>query len=189
MSSTPAQGKRFFIDAVVSQALREGAPLSDNEQWMLGFSESDPDFTVDPPRMSAFEAETSDREYEAKIAGLIRRAYEHDVELDSDAATSYRDARDSLRQGDHYLLIMVDRALRTRLQPRALRFLVKSGVFLVLVPATAFAVLMSVALGHMVVSALLTRRNGEAWPAFLGFLLIAGISAYLVRIIVREARS
>lgn len=35
-----AEAKSFFVDRIVSQASAEGQPLSDNERWILRFSES-----------------------------------------------------------------------------------------------------------------------------------------------------
>jgi hypothetical protein len=58
-----------------------------------------------------------DEEYEAKIAGLIERSWKHDVAADANAATRYREAFRTLKQSDHYLLIMIERALRKHLRP------------------------------------------------------------------------
>jgi hypothetical protein len=111
------QAKRFFVDRIVAQAVREGAPLSDAERQMLSFSESDREFAVDPALVEKLQAEISDEEYEAKISGLIERSWKRDVETDGSAGTLYREAFTTLSQGDHYLLIMLDRALRRRLRP------------------------------------------------------------------------
>ena len=66
-----AEAKSFFVDRIVSQASAEGQPLSDNERWMLRFSESDPDFIVDLHRVAQLEAEISDSDYEDKIVGFF----------------------------------------------------------------------------------------------------------------------
>jgi hypothetical protein len=115
--TSQGQAKRFFVDKVAAQALTEGAPLSDTERQMLSFFESDPEFTVDPALVEKLQAEISDEEYEAKIAGLIERSWKRDVETDANAGNLYREAFTTLSQGDHYLLIMIDRALRTHLRP------------------------------------------------------------------------
>jgi len=44
------QAKQFFVERIVAQARREGLPLSSDEEWMLSFSESDPEFAVDISR-------------------------------------------------------------------------------------------------------------------------------------------
>jgi len=115
--SSQAQAKRFFVDRIVAQAREEGSPLSDDEVWMLSFSESDPDFVVDPSRVERLSQEISDPEYEAKVAGLIKRAFEHDHRTDPRAADSYRAAYQELEKGDHYLSIMLSRTLARKLTP------------------------------------------------------------------------
>jgi hypothetical protein len=101
----------------VAQAVAEGTPLSDAERRMLSFSESDPEVAVDPALVAALQAEITDEDYEAKIASLIERSWTRDVEADTDARALYRDALMTLSQGDHYLLVMLDRALGRHLRP------------------------------------------------------------------------
>ena len=66
---------------------------------------------------SSIAAEISDADYEAKIAGLLERAYKHDVARDPMRRDTYREAYMVLNQGDHYLLVMIDRALGRHLRP------------------------------------------------------------------------
>ena len=117
MFTSQAQAKRFFVDKIAQQATREGHPLSENERWMLSFSESDPEFVVDAARVRALEAEISDAEYEKKVAGLADRAYEGDVASDPDAPASYKEAFRILGRGDHYILVMLRQGLSRRLRP------------------------------------------------------------------------
>jgi hypothetical protein len=159
---------------------------------MLGFSESDPDFVVDPSRVEQFESETSDSAFETRIADLIRRAHEHDLALDSSAGTLYQEARDSLRRGDHYLSVMVDRALGPGPGRGAVRTLAKSALFLILIPITLFATLLTVALAVALAGALPSRHphsGGETLGLAGGFVALAGIVWYLVRLMIRESRS
>jgi len=109
--SSQAEAKSSFVDRIVSQASAESQPLSDNERWMLRFSESDPDFIVDLHRVAQLEAEISDSDYEDKIVGLLERSYQRDASAGTNAQALYREASTTLHQGDHYLLIMIDRAL------------------------------------------------------------------------------
>jgi hypothetical protein len=46
--TSQGQAKRFFVEKVIGQAATEGVLLSDAEQRMLRFSESDPEFVVSP---------------------------------------------------------------------------------------------------------------------------------------------
>jgi hypothetical protein len=111
------EAKRFFVQKVITRATIEAKPLSETEQKMLNFSESDPDFVVDPILIERLEKEISDDEYEAKIAGLLERSYENDVASDKGAHEIYREAYAVLNQGDHYILIMIQHALGRRLRP------------------------------------------------------------------------
>ena len=117
MFTSQEEAKRFFVDKIAAQAEAEGIRLSDAEREMLSFSESDPEFAVDPTLVEKLQAEISDEEYEVKIAGLLERAWKRDVEADSNAGNLYREAFAALSQGDHYLLVMIDRALRSPLRP------------------------------------------------------------------------
>jgi len=110
------EAKRFFVDKVVAQARAEGMTLSGVELRMLSWSESDPDLVVDPelPARQAFEI--SDEEYEKKIAGLLSRCFKADVEKEPEAEAQYREAASVLRQGDHYILVMVDDAVGRQLK-------------------------------------------------------------------------
>jgi hypothetical protein len=114
--TSQGQAKHFFVEKVIAQAATEGVPLSDSEQRMLSVSESDPEFVVSPG-LEKLQAEISDDAYEAKIDGLIERAWKRDVESDSNSRTVYREAYTVLSQGDHYLLVMIDRALQRHLRP------------------------------------------------------------------------
>jgi hypothetical protein len=115
--TSQGQAKRFFVEKVIAQAATEGVPLSDTEQRMLSFSESDPEFVVSPGLVEKLQAEISDAAYEAKIAGLIEEAWQRDVESDRNARAVYREAFTILSQGDHYVLVTIDRALRRHLRP------------------------------------------------------------------------
>ena len=84
---------------------------------MLSWSESDPDFTPDPALADRLASEISDEEFEAKVTGLLERSYRQDVAASGGAHNTYREAYAVLRQGDHYLLVMIKRALGRRLRP------------------------------------------------------------------------
>lgn len=111
MFTSQGQAKRFFVEKILAQAKAEGQPLSEAEQWMLSFSESDPEFTVEPTMVERLATEIADDESETKIAGLIERECAGAVETNRAALDSYRQAYATLSQGDHYLLIMLKRGL------------------------------------------------------------------------------
>jgi hypothetical protein len=115
--TSQGQAKRFFVDRIVTQAATEGRPLSDAERQMLSFSESDPEFVVDPGLVERLQAEITDEHYEAKVADLLQRAWKHDLASDPHARERYSEAFGVLNQGDHYVLVMIDRALGRELRP------------------------------------------------------------------------
>jgi hypothetical protein len=78
---------------------------------MLSISESDPDCVVNPVLADQLAEEISDEEYEAKAFGLLERSWTRDVASDDIARHSYRKAYAVLSEGNHYLLVMIDRAL------------------------------------------------------------------------------
>ena len=117
MFSTEGQAKRFFVEKVVAQAALENSPLSTIERRMLSWSESDPESTPDVSLPAQLDAEISEEDYEAKVAGLLQRAYQRDLAAESGAAQSYKQAYSVLKQGDHYLLVMIDQGLKQYLRP------------------------------------------------------------------------
>ena len=117
MIRTPAEARRFFIDKVLAEARHQGIALTDAEQQMLGWSESAPDSTADPDLVDRLAAEISDEEYESKVSSLLGAALARDLQSDQHALDDYRRAHALLRQGDHYILVMIDRALGRRLRP------------------------------------------------------------------------
>ena len=84
---------------------------------MLSWSESDVHFKPDYRLAIAFEQQISDAEFEVEISRLIERAYDRDVAM----KVRYREARAKLAEGDHYILVMIDRALGLRVSGTRLR--------------------------------------------------------------------
>ena len=101
------QAKDFFVQQVAEQAALEGLLLSDIEKRMMYFTESDSSSCEDPLALnSEFEVQCDTDEYEAKVSGLLQRAYER--LRDSKAKDSWDGAISELRKGDHYLLVLLD---------------------------------------------------------------------------------
>jgi hypothetical protein len=81
--------------------------LSDVEIQMLGFTET----TASAKEMEAaavFERDFNDEEYEAKVAMLLKRAYQQDMK--SGEETAWDSALTELADEDLYLLVMIERA-------------------------------------------------------------------------------
>jgi hypothetical protein len=83
---------------------------------MLSWSESDPDFVVDPQLPGRLASEISDEAYEKKIGGLLARSFAADEAVNPAAAEQWRQASEVLHQGDHYILVMLDEAIGRRLK-------------------------------------------------------------------------
>jgi hypothetical protein len=114
---TQSDARQFFVDRVTQQALAEGVQLSDDERRMLLWSESAPDSVADPELAERLASEISDEDYEAKIAGLLRRSFAAELKRDPQAKSVWREAWSALHQGDHYILIMIDQAVGRALKP------------------------------------------------------------------------
>jgi hypothetical protein len=111
------EARRFFADKVIQRADVEGIPLSDDERRMLFWSESAPESVADKDLAERLAAQISDADYEAKIVGLLRRSFIHDVNGDARAKDIWREAWSVLEQGDHYVLVMIDQAVGRKLKP------------------------------------------------------------------------
>ena len=109
MVRSQSEAKRFFVDKVVAQARAERVPLSDAERQMLSWSESDPNFIVDPRLPEQLASEMSDEEYEKKIGGLLARSFAADVAVSPQTEGQWKQAADVLHEGDHYILVMLEK--------------------------------------------------------------------------------
>ncbi len=115
-SAGQSEAKQFFVAKILAHAAVLGLPFSAGERYMLSWSESDPHFTQDAALTAAFEHETSEAEFEDKVARMIREAYARDLRSNPTARESWREAYAVLSKGDHYLLVMLRRALGWRLR-------------------------------------------------------------------------
>jgi hypothetical protein len=118
MIHTQAEAKRFFVERAVQRARDEGVLLSEAERRMLLWSESDPEFIADPQLVAQLASELSDEEYEAKIAGLLDRRFAEEVAADPSAKDAWQHAFSVLNAGDHYIAIMIRRAVGDRLKSK-----------------------------------------------------------------------
>jgi hypothetical protein len=116
VTPTADEAKQFFIEKIVAEAERQAVSLSANERAMLNWSEVEPGCVADPELAEALAREISDDDYEAKISRLLVGAYEHDLGADGAAKDAYRRAYSVLKNGDYYLLVMIDHALGRRLR-------------------------------------------------------------------------
>jgi hypothetical protein len=106
-SASVARAKKFLVGRVLDQAKRDEVTLTEVEIRMLGFAELSAG-AKDMEAAAVFEREYNDKEYEAKVAELLRRAYTRDKERDGAAA--WDEALADLAEEDMYLLVMLARA-------------------------------------------------------------------------------
>lgn len=190
MFSSQYEAKTFFVDKIVAQAEDEGRSLSPDERWMLRFSESDPDFVVDPVRVERLSQEISDSDYETKVAGLLQRSYRRDLSIDPSARAEYAAAAARLREGDHYLSIMIDRALGPDAKAPGVvpwRLLARSAAFVVLVVPGIVAILMAIGIAAMAFTDAADSSRSRL-ALIVSSLLVAGMGYYLIYLWLRGRR-
>jgi len=102
--------KEFLVAQIAEQAHLEGVPLSEIERKMLYFSEAERTLPEIATVSEIFDREYDDQEYEKRIARLIRAARKRAGTTQGLDARSWSDAIATLRNGDHYLVVMVDQA-------------------------------------------------------------------------------
>ena len=110
--SNQKQAKQFFIDKILFQAQKDRMSLSEAEQYMLGWTETEGGFELNQKLIDEFDKQTTPEIYESKISTLIKHAYDSDALSEPGKGKIYRDAYHVLSQGDHYLLVMIKKALQ-----------------------------------------------------------------------------
>ena len=96
--------KQFFISRVVEQAESDGLALSDIEKKMLHFTEAHPTLPDIYEVNAQFERTYDSDEYEAKIAGLLRKAKDRDTARSAvEAQTLERGHRSAQGRGPLHL--------------------------------------------------------------------------------------
>ena len=117
MVRTQTEARQFFVNKVIQQADSDGMALSKDERQMLFWSESAPNSVADPELAERLAKDISDSDYEAKIAGLLRRSLAAEIARDPQAKDLWQQARSVLKEGDHYILVMIDEAVGQQLEP------------------------------------------------------------------------
>jgi len=80
VSQSAASALEFIVARVLEQATRDNVFLSELEKQMLCFSESSP-AKLDSETPGRLDSEYDNDAYEAKIAQLLRKAYQNDVKV------------------------------------------------------------------------------------------------------------
>lgn len=108
--ATAKDAKEFLLERVRARSEREGQALTELEECALRFSVEDEE--IDEERQAAFEREYELAEFEKRMGGLLARALQDDRESRPDLAELWEDAYQTLRRGDHYLLIILKPVMR-----------------------------------------------------------------------------
>jgi hypothetical protein len=128
--TTARDAKEFLVNKIVEEAEREGVLLSDVERKMLYFSETG--WTL-PDMMEvneAFDREYDQAAYESKIKKLVNQLLANARASDENSA-SWNEAVRTLKQEDHYILVMVDGATASKRPPGDMLKLVATALAVV----------------------------------------------------------
>ena len=121
---TIRETKDYLADKIVDEAKREGIPLSEIERKMLYFTETG--WTL-PDMMKVseeFDRDYDQNEYEQKIGGLVSSIEARGDARGQQEIEDWDEAVLKLSDEDHYLLILIDAAAKTRRElPSFLRVL------------------------------------------------------------------
>ena len=125
--SSQMDAKKFLASKIIAEANLKTIPLSDGEQELLLFSEQDPESPKDIPEELL---ESIHYEFEEKITGLLRAAYERD-RVNPQELEQYQNAVQKLRGSDHYILGMAERALAEKHPARDMAIYIAIGLAVV----------------------------------------------------------
>jgi hypothetical protein len=98
----------YLVGRIVAEAQREGVALSEVERQMLYFSETGWTLPNILEVNKEFERLYDDNEYEAKIGALIQSFLRRAQAEDEEVCELWTKAVEKLREGDYYLLVMID---------------------------------------------------------------------------------
>jgi hypothetical protein len=105
----PPEAAQLVVQKIVSQALRNGVPLSEVERKMLLFSETSPTLPDIAEVNETFDHDYDRLGYENKIANLIRDLRSAERQ-DPEANRSWNEIVRSLRGKDYYFMVMLNEA-------------------------------------------------------------------------------
>jgi hypothetical protein len=108
--ATVRDAKEFLVGRIADEAQRGGIALSEVERKMLYFSETGWTLPDIAEVNETFEREFDQRQYEHKIARLIRQLCARHRRDNADELGGWKEAVGRLREGDHYLLVMIEQA-------------------------------------------------------------------------------
>jgi hypothetical protein len=105
---TAREAKEFLISRIITEAQREGVPLSELETKMLYFSETAWTLPDIMEVSEAFDRDYDEAEYEQKIGTIIRNFCTKARKENRDEFNTWTEAVRTIRPEDHYLLVLID---------------------------------------------------------------------------------
>ena len=109
---TPNEAKNFLSQKISETAHRNVISFDQLEKEMLYWSSDHEEKYLELGRK--FSEKHNDKEYEKKVVDLLNESYDYDSKNNSIDLPKYKQACAALRQGDHYLLVMVDDSIGYR---------------------------------------------------------------------------
>lgn len=173
------EAKEFAIGLIVSEADREGAPLSELERKMLYFSENGWTIPGMPETAQRFESEYDSGQYEKKIAALTKKLQKRLKSDDPKTLKAWLDALKKLSEGDHYLLVLVQADTAPQRLPYDFLKLCLTALLIVLVGVGLMALLPEHATGTF-------ARERSAFFTWLIAVIAISIFLLLILILGRE---
>jgi hypothetical protein len=126
--ATTREAKEFLVGKITDQARRAGISLSDVERKMLHFSETDrmaPDVS---DANTTFDRDYDQARYEKKIVKIVRQLRARERRETVGDRDFWNEAVQKLREGDHYLMVMIEDAGGVRRPPGDLVRLVATAL-------------------------------------------------------------
>lgn len=134
------EAKDFLVQQAEEQAQLESVPLAELEKRMMYFTEG-PDAIENPITLNEeFEEQFNTSEYETKIAKLLRHAYKRLKQNDESKAGVWKESVRKLKEGDHYLIVLLEMVPTSDHPKRDFLLQVGIGVLIAFLVAAGIAV-------------------------------------------------
>jgi hypothetical protein len=156
--------KEFVVAEIVEQARLEGEALSEVERKMLYFSETGWTLPDIAEVAESFHHEYDGGDYERKVARLIRTARKR---AHGKNAGAWTHAVETLAEGDHYLLVMINQAGSSNIRHGSWR---------------AFPVVLAIGFVYALFQILLSRYLGHDVEHDLDVIFVIWASAALATV-------
>jgi hypothetical protein len=105
--ATARDAKEFLVSRIVTEAQREGVPLSETERKMLYFSETAWTLPDIAEVSDAFDRDYDQARYEEKIGSLIRNLRTDSRINNRSDYDAWTEAVRTFQREDHYLLVLI----------------------------------------------------------------------------------